>query len=300
MSITIVVLETNTKELKMEIAKNKLEYLSVNEIKSYAQNMRTHSGAQVDQICDSIKQFGFTNPILIDKDNIIIAGHGRLEAAKKMRIKTVPCIRLGDLNEDQVRALRIADNQLALNAGWDFEMLKLELDALQSASFDLQFTGFSETELTDIMGKDVKFGIDLNNQSDNQDDDNDSDDDDSPQEQKSLYSVETKTPIYEPLGLNVTLKDCLDLTKVNQLIAEIEKSKVSDEEKTFLKCAAYRHAVFHYKNTAEYYAVNASPEMQQLMENSALVIIDFNSALKNGYVKLTKRIEQIMTEEGIE
>lgn len=300
MSITIVVLETNTKELKMEIAKNKLEYLSVNEIKSYAQNMRTHSGAQVDQICDSIKQFGFTNPILIDKDNIIIAGHGRLEAAKKMRIKTVPCIRLGDLNEDQVRALRIADNQLALNAGWDFEMLKLELDALQSASFDLQFTGFSETELTDIMGKDVKFGIDLNNQSDNQDDDDSDDDDDSPQEQKSLYSVETKTPIYEPLGLNVTLKDCLDLTKVNQLIAEIEKSKVSDEEKTFLKCAAYRHAVFHYKNTAEYYAANASPEMQQLMENSALVIIDFNSALKNGYVKLTKRIEQIMTEEGIE
>ena len=284
----------------MEIAKNKLEYLSVNDIKSYAQNMRTHSKEQVDQICDSIKQFGFTNPILIDKDNVIIAGHGRLEAAKKMRIKTVPCIRLGDLNEDQVRALRIADNQLALNAGWDFEMLKVELDALQSASFDLQFTGFSETELTDIMGKDIKFGIDLtSNDNESKSSDEDEDEDDSKINAQTLYSVETKTPIYEPLGLNVTLKDCLDLTKVNQLIAEIDKSKVSDEEKTFLKCAAYRHAVFHYKNTAEYYAANASPEMQQLMENSALVIIDFNSALKNGYVKLTKRIEQIMAEEGI-
>lgn len=284
----------------MEIEKNKLEYLSVNEIKSYAKNMRTHSKEQVDQICDSIKQFGFTNPILIDKDNVIIAGHGRLEAAKKMRIKTVPCIRLSGLNEDQVRALRIADNQLALNAGWDFEMLKIELDALQTASFDLQFTGFSETELTDIMGKDVKFGIDLDTGSDNGSEKVETDSNENQDEPKSLYSVETKTPIYEPLGLNVTLKDCLDLTKVNQLIAEIDKSNVSDEEKTFLKCAAYRHAVFHYKNTAEYYAANASPEMQQLMENSALVIIDFNSAIKNGYVKLTKRIEQIMTEEGIE
>lgn len=284
----------------MEIEKNKLEYLSVNEIKSYAKNMRTHSKEQVDQICDSIKQFGFTNPILIDKDNVIIAGHGRLEAAKKMRIKTVPCIRLSGLNEDQVRALRIADNQLALNAGWDFEMLKIELDALQTASFDLQFTGFSETELTDIMGKDVKFGIDLDAGSDDGSETGETDSKEDQDEPKSLYSVETKTPIYEPLGLNVTLKDCLDLTKVNQLIAEIDKSNVSDEEKTFLKCAAYRHAVFHYKNTAEYYAANASPEMQQLMENSALVIIDFNSALKNGYVKLTKRIEQIMTEEGIE
>lgn len=284
----------------MEIEKNKLEYLSVNEIKSYAKNMRTHSKEQVDQICDSIKQFGFTNPILIDKDNVIIAGHGRLEAAKKMRIKTVPCIRLSGLNEDQVRALRIADNQLALNAGWDFEMLKIELDALQTASFDLQFTGFSETELTDIMGKDVKFGIDLDAGSDDGSEKGETDSNEDQDEPKSLYSVETKTPIYEPLGLNVTLKDCLDLTKVNQLIAEIDKSNVSDEEKTFLKCAAYRHAVLHYKNTAEYYAANASPEMQQLMENSALVIIDFNSALKNGYIKLTKRIEQIMTEEGIE
>ena len=285
----------------MEIEKNKLEYLSVNEIKSYAKNMRTHSKEQVDQICDSIKQFGFTNPILIDKENVIIAGHGRLEAAKKMRIKTVPCIRLSGLNENQVRALRIADNQLALNAGWDFEMLKIELDALQTASFDLQFTGFSETELTDIMGKDVKFGINLDAGSDNGSEaDGETDSKEDQNEPKSLYSIETKTPIYEPLGLNITLKDCLDLTKVNQLIAEIDKSNVSDEEKTFLKCAAYRHAVFHYKNTAEYYAANASPEMQQLMENSALVIIDFNSALKNGYVKLTKRIEQIMTEEGIE
>lgn len=284
----------------MEIAKKNLEYISVNDVKSYAKNMRTHSPEQVDQICDSIKQFGFTNPLLIDKNNVIIAGHGRLEAAKKLRIKFVPCIRLEDLNEEQARALRIADNQLALNAGWDFDMLKQELDALQMSSFDLQFTGFSEQELSDIMGKDVKFGFDSDDLGNASTSDGKGSEDNVEEEISSLYSVETKTPIYEPLGLNVTLKDCLDLKKVQELIAEIDKSNVTEEEKTFLKCAAYRHAVFHYKNTAEYYAANASPEMQRLMENSALVIIDFDSAIKNGYVKLTKRIEQIMAEEGIE
>lgn len=284
----------------MEIAKKNLEYISVNDVKSYAKNMRTHSPEQVDQICDSIKQFGFTNPLLIDKNNVIIAGHGRLEAAKKLRIKFVPCIRLEDLNEEQARALRIADNQLALNAGWDFDMLKQELDALQMSSFDLQFTGFSEQELSDIMGKDVKFGFDSDDLDNASTSDGKGSEDNVEEEISSLYSVETKTPIYEPLGLNVTLKDCLDLKKVQELIAGIDKSNVTEEEKTFLKCAAYRHAVFHYKNTAEYYAANASPEMQRLMENSALVIIDFDSAIKNGYVKLTKRIEQIMAEEGIE
>lgn len=273
----------------MEIVKKEIEYLKTHQIKSYGRNMRTHSAEQVDQIIDSINQFGFTNPILIDKDGVIIAGHGRLEAAKKMRLSLVPCIRLGELNEDQVKALRIADNQLALNAGWDFDMLKSELDSLQLANFDLKFTGFSEKELTDLMGSDVKF-----------DDDSDDKSEDFAEEVKSLYSVETKTPIYEPLGLDITLKDCVDVSKVQQLIKDIDASKCSDEEKTFLKVAAYRHSAFNYKNVAEYYAAHASKEMQRLMEDSALVIIDFNKAIENGYVKLTERIKKIIQEEGIE
>lgn len=273
----------------MEIVKKEIEYLKTHEIKSYVRNMRTHSAEQVDQIIDSIKEFGFTNPILIDKNNIIIAGHGRLEAAKKMRLSSVPCIRLDELNEEQVKALRIADNQLALNAGWDFDLLKAELDSLQLANFDLKLTGFSENELKDLVGDDLKLS-----------DDDNSEDESYKEEVKSLYSVETKTPIYEPLGLDITLKDCLDITKVQKLIKDIEKANISDDEKTFLKVAAYRHSVFNYKYVAEYYAAHASKEMQQLMEDSALVIIDFKKAIENGYVRLTERIQKIIQEEGIE
>lgn len=271
----------------MEFCKKEIEYLSTNDIKSYKNNMRTHSKEQVDQIVDSIEQFGFTNPILIDVNNVIIAGHGRLEAAKKMKMRQVPCIRFPELSEAQAKALRIADNQLALNAGWDFDMLKAELDSLQSLDFDLKFTGFSEDELSSFMNTEIKF-----------DDESDGKGTDEPD--ITAYNKEIKTPIYEPLGLDITLKDCIDLGKTQQLIKEIEKSNVSEEEKTFLKCAAYRHTIFNYKNTAEYYAAHASPEMQQLMENSALVIIDFNKAIEQGYVKLSKRVEQIMNDNGVE
>lgn len=272
----------------MDFFKKELEYLSTNDIKSYKNNMRTHSREQIDQIVDSIEQFGFTNPILIDANNVIIAGHGRLEAARKMKMRQVPCIRFPELSEAQAKALRIADNQLALNAGWDFDMLKAELDSLQSLDFDLKFTGFSENELSEFMNTKISF------------DDKGGDDDGDEKFDIKKYSDEIKTPIYEPLGLNVTLKDCLDVTKTQKLIKEIEAADITEDEKTFLKCAAYRHTVFNYKNTAEYYAANASPEMQRLMENSALVIIDFERAIELGYVKLSKRIEEIMNVHGVE
>ncbi len=271
----------------MEFYKKELEYLSTNDIKSYKNNMRTHSKEQVDQIVESIQEFGFTNPILIDGNNVIIAGHGRLEAAKKMKMRQVPCIRFAELTEDQAKALRIADNQLALNAGWDFDMLKQELDALQDVNFDLKFTGFSEQELSELMKTEIKF-----------DDDSEGDDDELPD--ISAYNKEIKTPIYEPLGLDISLKDCVNLDKVNELVKKIDKSTLNQEEKAFLKCAAYRHAVFNYKYVAEYYAAKADKQMQELMEDSALVIIDFNKAIEQGYVKLSKRISQIMEENGVE
>lgn len=120
----------------------------------YARNSRTHSDEQVAQIAASIKEFGWTNPILIDANNGIIAGHGRLMAARKLGAETVPCIELGHLSEAQRRALVIADNKLALNAGWDFEMLAVELDELRDLDFDLDLLGFDQQELNDLIGTD--------------------------------------------------------------------------------------------------------------------------------------------------
>jgi len=113
----------------------------------YARNSRTHSDVQVGQIAASIKEFGFLNPVIIDGDNGIIAGHGRVLAAKKLGMTELPCVEASHLTDTQRRAYIIADNKLALNAGWDDEMLRLEFDELSSAGFDLDLTGFHESEL---------------------------------------------------------------------------------------------------------------------------------------------------------
>ncbi len=128
--------------------KHKIETISIDDLIPYVNNARTHDEAQVAQIAASIKEFGFNNPILIDSKSGIIAGHGRLAAARKLGLKEVPAIRLGHLTDAQRKAYIIADNKLALNAGWDFELLRLELSELD---IDLDLTGFSNDEITDLM-----------------------------------------------------------------------------------------------------------------------------------------------------
>lgn len=128
-----------------------IEHLSLGELIPFAKNSRTHDDAQVAQIAASIKEFGFTNPILIDEQSGIIAGHGRLLAARKLQLTEVPCIRLSHLSDAQKRAYVIADNKLALNAGWDDEMLALELGDLKDMEFDLSLTGFSTDEINALL-----------------------------------------------------------------------------------------------------------------------------------------------------
>lgn len=125
--------------------------LPVAELVPYAGNARTHSEHQVGQIAKSIRTFGFTNPILIGADGVIIAGHGRLYAAQSLGLELVPTIRLGHLTPIEARQLVIQDNQLALNAGWDMDMLRFELSAIQDAGVDLAEVGFGEDELANIM-----------------------------------------------------------------------------------------------------------------------------------------------------
>lgn len=126
----------------------------VNDLIPYIRNARTHSESQIAQIAASIKEFGFLSPILIAEDNTILAGHGRLAAARKLGLKQVPCFKESHLTETQRRAYIIADNKLSLNAGWDDEMLAIELSELQGADFELELLGFDESELASIFEDD--------------------------------------------------------------------------------------------------------------------------------------------------
>ncbi len=135
-----------------------IQYRPVCDLIPCARNTRTHSEEQVGQITASIREFGFTNPILLDGAKGIIAGHGRLAAARLLGLKTVPCIELGHLSEAQKRAYIIADNKLALNGGWNEDLLRLELTDLKALGANLELTGFDLMELADItLGKDIEF-----------------------------------------------------------------------------------------------------------------------------------------------
>lgn len=126
----------------------------INDLIPYIRNARTHSESQIAQIAASIKEFGFLSPILIAEDNTILAGHGRLAAARKLGLTKVPCVKESHLTETQRRAYIIADNKLSLNAGWDEDMLAIELSELQGADFDLDLLGFDESELVSIFEDD--------------------------------------------------------------------------------------------------------------------------------------------------
>ena len=128
-----------------------VEYRPLDSLVPYARNARTHSEAQVAEIAGSIRAFGFTNPVLIAEDGTLIAGHGRVLAARKLGMETVPAIVLSGLSETQRRALVLADNRIAMNAGWDEELLGLELSDLQEAGFDLGLTGFGDDELQNLL-----------------------------------------------------------------------------------------------------------------------------------------------------
>ena len=130
---------------------DKIEQWPTAKLVPYARNARTHSDAQVAQIAASIAEFGFTNPILAGGDGVIVAGHGRLAAAQKLGIATVPVVILDHLTTTQRRALVIADNRIAENAGWDDAMLQVELAALQDDNFDLSLTGFDADALADLL-----------------------------------------------------------------------------------------------------------------------------------------------------
>ena len=236
-------------------------YKKIDEVIPYENNPRKNEQA-VDYVAKSIEEFGFKNPIIIDKNNVIVAGHTRLLAAKKLGLKEVPTIMADDLTEEQVKAFRLADNKVAEFAEWDDDLLKMELDDIDIDMADFGFV------LGDIGIDGVSGSNPLTDEK---------------------YTTKVEIPQYEITGEEPSIEELVDLTKTNELIAKIEKSNVTDEQKKFLIEAAKRHSVFNYSKIAEYYA-HQDKEMQELMEDSALIIIDFDDAIKNGYVQLRSEI----------
>lgn len=131
-----------------------IEYLSVEKIRAYEKNARVHSDNQVSQLVNSIREFGFTNPVLVDEHDELIAGHGRLAAAAILKMDLVPAIRLKGLTEKQIKALRIVDNQLALNASWDLDLLAAEISELESEDFEIELLAFDDDFLRGLLPDD--------------------------------------------------------------------------------------------------------------------------------------------------
>lgn len=185
----------------------------------------------------------------------------------------MPCITLDYLTDAQKRAYVIADNKLALNADWDDELLRVELDELAELGFDLELTGFSLEEIE---------GIGIGDPSEREFD-------------SEKYTAKINTPIYEMKGDEPEVEELYDTIKAGELSSRIMKADLPDDVRGFLMAAATRHTVFNYEKVAEFYA-HQDEDVQDLMRQSALVIVDFDQAIENGYVKLTKALMHLSGE----
>lgn len=242
---------------KMEVV-----YIPPGELIPYEGNAKQHPPKQVEHIANSIKRFGFKQPIVIDRDKVVVIGHGRLAAAKELKLDSVPVVYADDLSDDDIKALRLADNKTN-ESEWDTGKLEEELAALSIQGIDMTMFGFDA--LKEL-------------------------------ENENPYTQKTDIPQYEVKGEDVSISELFENEKTKELLAEIEQSNIDEETKNFLRISAYRHVVFNYQKIAEFYA-GADAEVQRLMERSALVIIDINDAIRNGYTLLRNEIEDIVKGE---
>lgn len=243
-----------------------IEYLPITDLVEYQNNAKIHTPEQIDQIKESIEKFGMCDPIAIWKDNTIIAGHGRLMALRDLGYDKAPVIRLEHLSDEERRAYGLIHNKLTMNTGFAVDLLADELENI----IDIDMDSFG-------------FNVDLGEISEPEEEDD------------SRYTTSIDIPHYTPSGNDVSLDECYDTTKYRELIEEIERSHLPEDEREFLKLAATRHIVFSYKRIADYYA-KATPAMQRLMENSALVIIDVNDAIKNSFAQVQSYLDAVMSE----
>lgn len=242
-----------------------LKKIELSKIKPYEKNARKNDEA-VEYVVKSIQQCEYIAPIILDENNVILAGHTRYKALKKLDYKEAECVIKEGLTEEQKKKYRLLDNKTAEYAEWDFDLLENELVDLDFGDLDIDWG------IDDIIADDF------------------SDDSD------SKYTDVINIPQYTPTGEKPDVSELIDRSKTNELIQEISKTDIPQDVKDFLIAAAYRHYVFNYSKIAEYYA-HADKDIQELMEKSALVIIDLNDAIKNGFTRLKQELAEIEAED---
>lgn len=219
---------------------------------------------EYEKLKRSIKEFGIVEPLVInERTGNLVGGHQRLKVLKDLGFDEVD-VSIVNLNDEKEKMLNIALNKIS--GDWDSELLKDLLMELDTGEYDIELTGFDHEELENMM---TEFYVD---------------------EDESDYTDKIVAPVYEPKEHeSPEIHELYDEEKSLELIEKIKKSDVPEEIKDFLKIASYRHIVFDYARIAEYYA-HADKDVQELMEDSALVIIDFDDAIKNGFIEFTRDV----------
>lgn len=232
-------------------------------------NPNKHPENQIQLLAKIMKHQGWRSPVIVsNRSGFIVKGHGRLMAAKLNGWEQVPVDRQDYETEADEYADMVADNKIAELSETDLDMVAEDVLGLPS-DFDLDLLG-----IPDFESLDPESGSGEASESD-----------------IDLYTKKIQTPVYEPKGEKPPLSALFDTVKTRELIAEIEASEIPDDVKDFCKLAAHRHTVFNYENIAEYYS-HAPAEVQDLMERSALVIIDFKKAIEHGFVVLSQEIAE--------
>lgn len=229
-----------------------IENWNINDIKPYENNPRENDEA-AEYVANSIKEFGFQQPIVVDKNGIIIAGHTRWKAAQQLGLKEVPVVVADELTQNQIDAYRLADNKVSEFSGWDFDKLNLELEGIDWLDIDMTKFGFY---------------LDKENEGDEGLDDK--------------YSQEIGTIVYEPReGINWEIKELYDYD-VDDYIEVIDQIE-NEELKEMLKLRMAWFAKFNFKRIADYYAYQANETEQYAIERLGLVLLDKNQCIEHGY-----------------
>ena len=261
------------------------KWLRIEQVTPWAGNPRVHPKRSIDAVAASIKRFGFVQAICVWTSKMeVVAGHNRLKAMGKLLSEDPEFIPKNGFgpglvkvtfqefdNEDEAHAYAVADNKTAELSEWEEDGLREMVADWSARKVTLDGLGYDEAELKALIAGGVGSG------------DGDGAD--------PSYARNVESPIYTPKGDEPPISALCEESRTQTLLSEIEAADIPEDQKQFLRLAAYRHNVFDYENIAEFYA-HASKPMQELMENSALVIIDFNKAIEHGFVKLSQELAE--------
>lgn len=266
----------------MEIKSTDIQIVDIGSLIPNPKNNNKHPQEQIDRLAKLIKYQGFRNPLVVSKrSGFVLCGHGRIEAAKMAGLKQVPVMFQDFENEAQEYSYLTSDNAIASWAEIDLSLVNSEMLDL-GPDFDIEFLGLKN------------FALDLN-EFDRTNGSGFSD-----QEELENYSKKVKSPVYTPKkDTPPPISELFTVEKYESLVKEIKDKKLPKEIELFLINAASRHIVFNYENIAEFYCHQHS-DIQELMEKSALVIIDFNKAIEGGFVKITEEINAIIDQNNAE